>query len=96
MNKYIIIFIINISFIPFSFAQDPQFSQFYANPLYLAPSFAGATEENRIALSYRNLWPALPGVFLTYSFSFDKFFESFNSGLGILVTHDRAGSGRLS
>ncbi len=96
MNKYIIIFILYIFSINNSFAQDPQFSQFYANPLYLAPSFAGATEENRVAFSYRNLWPALPGVFLTYSFSFDKFFDSFNSGMGLLVTHDRAGSGRLS
>ena len=24
-------------------AQDPAFSQFYANPLYLNPAFAGAT-----------------------------------------------------
>jgi type IX secretion system PorP/SprF family membrane protein len=96
VNKYIIIFVIYIFSIPFCFAQDPQFSQFYANPLYLAPSFAGATEENRVSLNYRNQWPSLPGVFLTYSFSFDKFFSNFNSGVGILVTHDRAGSGRLS
>ena len=25
-------------------AQDPAFSQFYANPLYLNPAFAGATD----------------------------------------------------
>jgi len=78
------------------YSQDPQFSQFYANPLYLASSFAGATEEYRIALNHRNQWPSLPGVFLTYSFSFDRYFSNFNSGVGFLALHDRAGSGRLS
>ena len=64
--------------------------------LYLAPSFAGATEENRFSLNYRNQWPSLPGVFLTYSFSYDHYFHNFNSGVGLIATHDRAGSGRLS
>lgn len=26
-------------------AQDPQFSQFYANPIYLNPAFAGTIDE---------------------------------------------------
>lgn len=76
--------------------QDPTFSQFYANSLYLAPSFAGATEEYRLSLNYRNQWPAIPGVFHTYSISFDKALVNFNSGIGILATYDVAGSGDLS
>ena len=79
-----------------SFGQDPTFSQFYANPLYLAPSFAGATEDYRLSMSYRNQWPAVPGVFKTYSASFDKSLPNFNSGLGILATYDVAGEGNLS
>ena len=79
-----------------SFGQDPTFSQFYANSLYLAPSFAGATEEYRLALNYRNQWPAIPGVFHTYSISFDKALVNFNSGIGVLATYDVAGSGDLS
>jgi type IX secretion system PorP/SprF family membrane protein len=79
-----------------SFGQDPTFSQFYANSLYLSPSLAGATEEYRFALNYRNQWPAVPGVFHTYSISFDKAMPSFNSGIGVLATHDVAGSGNLS
>lgn len=78
------------------YGQDPTFSQFYANPLYLAPSFAGATEEYRFALNYRNQWPAVPGVFQTYSISFDKALINFNSGIGVLATYDVAGSGDLS
>jgi type IX secretion system PorP/SprF family membrane protein len=78
------------------FSQDPTFSQFYANQLYLAPSFAGATEEYRLAINYRNQWPAIPGVFHTYSISFDKAMPNFNSGIGVLATYDVAGSGDLS
>ncbi len=78
------------------YGQDPHFSQFYANALYLAPSFAGAIEENRISLNYRNQWPAIPGVFHTYSFSYDRYLPNFKSGVGILATYDVAGSGDLS
>jgi len=79
------------------FSQDPTFSQFYANPLYLSPSFAGATEEYRLGLNYRNQWPAVPNsVFHTYSISFDKAMPNFNSGIGVLATYDVAGSGNLS
>jgi len=93
-----IIFLLVSSFILVSdiFGQDPTFSQFYANPLYLSPSFAGATEQYRVAMSVRDQWPALPGTFMTYSASFDKALPAFNSGIGILATYDVAGSGNLS
>jgi len=78
------------------FGQDPTFSQFYANPLYLSPSFAGATEEYRFSMNYRDQWPSVPGVFHTYSIGFDKAMPNFNSGIGILATYDVAGSGDLS
>lgn len=93
-----IIYLLLLLFIGFtdSFGQDPTFSQFYANALYLSPSFTGATSEYRFALNYRNQWPAIPGVFHTYSISFDKAMPSFNSGIGVLATYDVAGSGNLS
>jgi len=79
----------------FAHAQDPQFTQFYANKLYLAPSFAGATKENRVSMIYRNQWSGIPGAFNTMAFSYDHNFSSFNSGLGILILRDVAGSGKL-
>jgi type IX secretion system PorP/SprF family membrane protein len=78
-----------------SFAQDPQFSQFYSNPLYLAPSFAGAAGGSRICLNARDQWYALPATFMTYSFSYDHYFSKFNSGFGVLGYKDAAGTGQL-
>jgi len=78
-----------------SFAQDPQFSQFYSNPLYLAPSFAGAAGGSRICLNARDQWMAMPSTFMTYSFSYDHYFSKFNSGFGLLGYKDVAGSGQL-
>ena len=96
VKKIIYLFILSFFIFKDSFGQDPTFSQFYANALYLSPSFAGATEEYRFSLNYRNQWPAVPGVFHTYSVSFDKALPNFNSGIGILATYDVAGSGNLS
>jgi type IX secretion system PorP/SprF family membrane protein len=93
-----IIYLLLLSFIfsANSFSQDPTFSQFYANALYLSPSFTGATSQYRFSLNYRNQWPAVPGVFNTYCISFDKAMTNFNSGIGVLATYDVAGSGNLS
>ncbi len=76
--------------------QAPQFSQFYATPLYLAPSFAGGTDGTRAVANFRNQWPEIPGAFVTYAFSLDHYFHNYNSGLGLLVFRDQAGSGRLA
>lgn len=76
-------------------AQDPQFTQFYANPLYLNPAFAGSVRCPRFVLNYRNQWPAIPGNFVTYSASYDQHFDAIGGGLGVLVTNDVAGEGTL-
>jgi len=97
VKRIIYLLILSIIIFKDSFGQDPTFSQFYANKLYLAPSFAGATEEYRFALNYRDQWPSIPNsVFHTYSISFEKAMPNFNSGIGVLATYDVAGSGNLS
>ncbi len=77
-------------------AQDPEFTQFFANPLYLNPAFAGSKRCPRINLNYRNQWPALSGTFVTTSASYDQHVESIYGGLGLLVTNDKAGEGTLN
>jgi hypothetical protein len=61
-------------------AQDPHFSQFYSNPLYLATSFAGSSLGSRVVLNYRDQWPSVPGTYITSSFSFDHYFPKIKSG----------------
>jgi len=74
--------------------QDIHFSQFFANKLFLAPSFAGATQQNRVISNYRNQWPGLPKAFVTYATSYDHNFQNFNSGMGLIAMRDVAGAGK--
>lgn len=72
-------------------AQDPQFSQFYAAPLYLNPALTGATGQARAGINYRNQWPAIDANFITMSAFFDYFIEDKNSGVGIILNRDVEG-----
>lgn len=72
-------------------AQDPQFSQFYAAPLYLNPAFTGSTNQTRVGLNYRNQWPAIDANFVTMSVYADHFMEDINSGIGIIINRDVEG-----
>lgn len=76
-------------------AQDPEFTQFYANKLYLNPAFAGTNGGPRFSLNYRNQWPSVQGNFVTYSASYDQHFDAIGGGVGFQVVHDRAGEGNL-
>lgn len=76
-------------------AQDPQFSQFYAAPLYLGPSMAGAAQYSRLILNFRDQWPNIKGKYITYSVSYDQFVDKYKSGFGFIFLHDNAGSGKL-
>jgi len=79
-----------------AFAQDPQFTQFYANPIYLNPAFAGSKRCPRVNMNYRNQWPAISGTFVTYSASFDMDVNALHGGIGGHFMADRAGEGTLN
>ena len=57
-------------------AQDPEFTQYFANPLYLNPAFAGTARCPRMTMSYRNQWPAMSGSFVTTSAAYDQQVET--------------------
>jgi type IX secretion system PorP/SprF family membrane protein len=78
------------------FAQDPEFTQFYANPLYLNPAFAGTARCPRICMNYRNQWPGISGTFVTYSASYDQHIDGISGGIGLLFWNDRAGQATLN
>ena len=66
-------------------AQDPQFTQFYAAPVYLNPAFTGLTDNHRIAVNYRNQWPSVSKSFQTYLASYDYNLQKINSGIDELI-----------
>src|SRR4051812_46872863 len=76
-------------------AQDPIFTQYYANPLYLNPAFAGSARCLRVNLNFRNQWAGIEGTYVTYSASVDKHVDALQGGLGLIATSDNAGNGVL-
>ena len=94
--KYLILLVFLSATILGLKAQDPHFSQFYANPLYLNPAFAGAKVCPRVVMNYRNQWPSIPGSYVTYNASFDMHINAIAGGLGVIVQADRAGEGVLT
>ena len=81
-----------------AFGQDPAFSQFYSNPLYLNPAFAGASNNGcpTAVLNYRDQWPGIGRTYVTYSASYDQHIDAIGGGLGVIVAQDKSGSGNLN
>jgi type IX secretion system PorP/SprF family membrane protein len=77
-------------------AQDAEYSQFYANPLYLNPALAGAEDYNRAVVNYRNQWPGIDKGYVTYNASYDQFIDKMHGGVGVLVNYDNTGDGILT
>jgi type IX secretion system PorP/SprF family membrane protein len=69
-------------------AQDLQFSQFYASPLYLNPAFSGSAQGGRVSLNYRNQWPSTDANFVSYAGAFDYHFADVRSSIGAIVKVD--------
>jgi len=77
-------------------AQDPQFTQFYASPMYLNPAFTGVTYEHRFVANYRNQWPGISKAYQTIMASYDYNLTDLNSGIGVSIMQDRAGTAGLT
>ncbi|MDR1180976.1 MAG: PorP/SprF family type IX secretion system membrane protein [Bacteroidales bacterium] len=77
-------------------AQDAHFSQFYANPLYLNPAYAGSIVCPRIVTNFRHQWPVLSSKYTTYAASYDQHFDAISGGVGVLFLGDRAGAGTIT
>lgn len=89
--------------------QDPAFSQFFANRMYLNPAYAGFDPGMQISLNYRDQWFGLPdgdlsGVnraYRTINLSIESQLpcflgvEDLNVGTGLTVFRDAAGAAPL-
>ncbi|MCX6257743.1 MAG: type IX secretion system membrane protein PorP/SprF [Bacteroidia bacterium] len=93
--KILLIFTLFIGLSELGFGQDPEFSQFYANQLYLNPAFAGSAICPRLSLNYRNQWPALHNTFITYNASVDGYLDVVQGGVGFHFMNDQQGDGTI-
>lgn len=74
-------------------AQDPSFSQFYANRLYLNPAWAGTEDGQRLFFNYRNQYS---DSYVTYSAAYDQYVQPVHGGIGFSVMNDLQGQGSLN
>lgn len=59
-------------------------------------AFAGNSTSPNISTIYRNQLPGIPNAFQTLAASYDQYFEKYNSGFGLVISTDAAGSGALN
>lgn len=96
-RKVVVILSVFFSFLAMDIkANDPQFTQFYAAPLYMNPAFAGAVDCWRAGLNYRNQWFLGTTPYSTYKAYVDHNLQptlGINGGAGMYVFYDNRGAG---
>lgn len=98
--KFIKLVIALILIVPsLTFAQQVEFSQFYAAPLHLNNALAGISYGPRVGINYRNQWPELGdgpgGGFTTFALSYDQHIEKLHGGIGVMMTSDRIANDKI-
>jgi len=73
----------------FARAQDPVFTQFYSNPVYLNPAFSGSNKCPRLVSNYRDQWPGFSGNFITTAVAYDQGFDALKGGFGLVILSDQ-------
>ncbi len=95
VKKSLLFFVIILLTKGILFAQDPLFTQFYANKLYLNPAFAGSEKCGRAQLNYRNQWPKMGQTYVTYAASYDQRVNFLNIGMGGQIMQDIQADGAV-
>lgn len=103
MKKLLLTLLLIAGLASVSFAQDPNFSQFFASPLTLNPALTGKFDGIfRVAGNYRNQWPTINNAFVTKTASADFHLLSGyladidRWGVGALFMNDQNGNGALT
>lgn len=74
-------------------AQDPTFSQFYANRAYLNPAFVGMQSGLSLNASHRSQWMRVPRPYITTSATMELKPCHWPSGIGFSLYQDIEGEG---
>jgi len=72
-------------------AQDTHFTQYFSNPLYLNPAFAGSAGCSRIAADGSIQWPNSFSI-KTATLSYDQYVRYLHGGLGYIYQIDVVGA----
>jgi len=83
-----LLFLFGLSPLTPSYGQDVSFSQYYANPLYLNPAFAGTIGAPRVAVQYRDQWHQFDNAYSSYTASLDLPVDKLQGGIGLYVMND--------
>ena len=92
--RALLLFISLIAAVGNTYSQDPNFSQFYNNPIYYNPSMTAVNNGIAVRLNARSLWGPIPGRFNTFSFSAEAQ-TMYKMGLGIMAYSDVGGEALL-
>jgi type IX secretion system PorP/SprF family membrane protein len=95
VKRAIILFIVLPLNFFFAKAQDPEFSQLFADRLFLNPALTGTLECGELNFNSRNPKPFLGNVYKLSSASFDTHVESIHGGAGIHFLTDSQGRGAV-
>lgn len=77
-------------------AQDPSFSQFYANRIYLNPAFTGLEQGLSVAVVSRMQWLNVDSGFRTYGISMEMQEPAVNSAFALSIYQDQQGLAQLN
>lgn len=93
MKKAVLLIVTLFFYCMMTFGQDAEYSQFYANPLYLNPGFTGTSNHPRFVINYRNQWPQKGNTYVNYSVSFDQYSPKLNGGFGVQIQNNVESNG---
>lgn len=96
MRKIYTLFLLLTTICNFAEAQDPSFSQFYANRIYLNPAFTGLESGISFAGVSRMQWTNVDSGFRTYGMSVEIQEPNIKSGFGLSLFHDTQGLAQLN
>jgi type IX secretion system PorP/SprF family membrane protein len=91
MKKIITIFAFSLASLAATAQQDPQFSQFMHNKLFMNPGYAGMRQALCFSLIGRQQWSGFDGAPQSGVFSADFFHPAIYGGVGINVMYDKLG-----
>ncbi|HLG03834.1 MAG TPA: PorP/SprF family type IX secretion system membrane protein, partial [Bacteroidia bacterium] len=94
MKKTLTIFVLALGSLTAVAQQDPQFSQYMHNKVFMNPAYAGMRRALCLSLIARNQWTGFEGAPQTGVFSGDIYFPGpgkFGSGVGLNVMYDKLG-----